>query len=86
MNFLIPKSGVSVLVGSIVLTSFWWGFQYLQNSSKVLLCVSHKGEPGLCPNDALLLFFLTAPPLSMHPLTSLLNNSLKLPGGTQGRS
>ena len=56
MNFLIPKSEVSVLVGSIVLTSFSWGFQYLQNSSKVLLCVSHKGEPGLCPNDAL--FFL----------------------------
>ena len=58
MNFLIPKAEVSVLVGSIVLTSWWRGFQYLQNSSKVLLCVSHKEEPGLCPNDALLCLFV----------------------------
>ena len=30
--------------------------------------------------------FLTAPPLSLHPLPSLINSCLNLPFGTQGRS
>ena len=48
-------SGVYVLVGSIQLTSpTWWGIQALQNSSKILLCVSLEGEPEPCPKAALL--------------------------------
>ena len=43
-------SGVYRLVGSIPLIfPSCWGFQYLQDSSKVLLCVSLEGEPGPCP-------------------------------------
>ena len=75
-----------MLVVSIQLTSpTWWGFQDLQNSSKILLCVSLEGEPGPCPKAALL-FLLTVPPLCLHPLPSLISNCLNLPLGTQGRS
>ena len=35
-------------------SSTWWGFQYLQDSSKVLLCISLEGEPGPCPKVVLL--------------------------------
>ena len=43
-----------MLVGSIQLTSpTWWGFQYQQNSSKILLRVPLEGEPGPCPKAAL---------------------------------
>ena len=76
------RSGVYVLVGSTQLTSpTWWGLQCLQNSSKVLLCVSLEGEPGPCPKAALL-FLLTAPPLSPGPLPSRISICLNL----QGRS
>ena len=44
------ESGVYQLVGSIPLIfPTWWGFQYPQDSSKVLLCVSLEEEPGPCP-------------------------------------
>ena len=40
-------SGVCVLVGSIQLVSpTWWGFQYLQDSWKILFCISVE-EPYL---------------------------------------
>ena len=43
-------SGVYRLVGSIPLIfPSCWGFQYLQDSSKVLLSVSLEREPGPCP-------------------------------------
>ena len=49
-------SGVYVLVGSRQLTSpTYWGFQPLQNSSKILLCMSLKGDPGPCLKAASLL-------------------------------
>ena len=39
------RSGGSVFVGSILLTSpTWWGVLYLQNSSKILLCVALEGN------------------------------------------
>ena len=77
-------SRVHVLVGSMLLTSpTWWGFQYLQNSSKILLRISHEGEPGPYPKAAL--SFLDCS-LSLHPLPSLISNCLNLPFGTQGRS
>ena len=48
-------SGVFVLLGSMQLTSpTWLGFQYPQNSSKILFCVSLEGESGPCPKAALL--------------------------------
>ena len=79
------RSGIYVLVGSTQLTSpTWWGFQDLQNSSKILLCISVDGEPGPCPKAALL-FLLTVPLLSLHPISSLINNCLNLPLGAQGR-
>ena len=43
--------------------------QYLQNSSKILPCMSLEGEPG--PYLAALLF-LTVPLLSLYALLSLL--------------
>ena len=77
-------SGVSVLVGSIQVTSpTWWRFQYLQNSSKILLCISLGGGglPGPCPKAAL--SFLDCPSLVS---TSLISKCLNLPFGTQERS
>ena len=56
----------------------WRGFQYLQNSSKILLGVSLEGEPGPCPQGC--------SSLVSHPLPSLISNCLNLPVGTQGRS
>ena len=48
-------SGVYGLAGSRQLTSStWWRFEYLQNSSKILFCVSPEGEQGPCPKTALL--------------------------------
>ena len=45
---------VYVLVGSIQFTSTWQGFQYLQNSSEILLCISAEGELGPWPMGAVL--------------------------------
>ena len=56
------------------------GFQYLQNSSKKLLCISVEGEPGPYPKAALL-FLLTILLLSPYPLLSLVGNYLNLPIG-----
>ena len=47
-----------LLVGGRQLTSpAWWELQNLQNSSKILLCVSFEGKPGPCPKAALLFLF-----------------------------
>ena len=60
-------TGVYALMGNISLISpTWQEFQYLQNSSKVLLCVSLVEESGLAPR-LLLLFLLTVSPLSHIP-------------------
>ena len=56
----------------------------LQKSSKILSCVSLEGEPGSYPR--LRYYLLTAPPWSLHPLPSLMSDSLNLPFGPQGRS
>ena len=53
-------------------------------SSKILLCVSLEMEQDPAPR--LHYCFLSAPPLSLHPLPSLISNYLNLPFGTQGRS
>ena len=52
--------------------------------SKKLLSVSL--EAGPVPNPRLYYCFFTAPPLSLHPLPSLISNCLNLPLGTQGSS
>ena len=39
-----------------------WGFSNLQNSSKMVLCISLNGEPGLCPKATLLFLFTGSPP------------------------
>ena len=41
--------------------SHTWAFQNLQNSSKILLCVSIDGETGPCPTAASDSFFLPGP-------------------------
>ena len=80
------KSGVYLLVNRRQLaSSTWGGFQYLQDNSKILFCVSLEGKPGPCPK-ASLLFLLTAPPLSPYPLFSLISNCVNLPLGIQGMS
>lgn len=49
------QSGVYLLVGSIQLnSSTWWEFLYLQNSFKILVCISLEGELGLYSKVALL--------------------------------
>ena len=79
-------SGVYGLVGSTQLTPpTWWGSQYPQNRSKVLLCICLEAEPGPCPKAALLLL-LTVPPLSPHPLPFMFSNCLNPPFGSQGKS
>ena len=47
-------------------------------------CISLDGELGSCPTAALLYIyiFLTLPPLSLHPLPSLISNCLNLLMGT----
>ena len=62
----------------------WWGFQSLQKNSKMLLSISLEGEPGHCPK-ASLLFLLTVPLLTLHPLPSLISNCLNLLIGIQGK-
>ena len=45
---------------AIVIVNFstWRGFQYLQTSSKTLLCISLDGETAPCPKAALDRLFL----------------------------
>ena len=63
--------------------SICWHFSSIK-SSKILLCVSLEANQGPAPR--LHYCFLAAPPLSLHPLPSLISNCLNLPFGTQGRS
>ena len=60
------------------------GVLVLPKSSKILLCVSLEVEPEPAPR--LNSCFFTAPPLSLHSLSSLISKCLNLPFGTQGRS
>ena len=73
------QSSVCVLVGSIpsltVNFSHMVGVSVSAKQLKDTLCVSLEGEPGPCPKAALL-FLLIAPPLSLHPLPSLINSYL----------
>ena len=63
------------------ITSFtWWGFQYLPNTSKILLCTSLEGSSGPWRKAALL--FLDCFPLFTHPLCFLISNCFILPFGT----
>ena len=48
-TFWFQQVWVYALVGSIQFPSTWRGFQYLQNNSKILLCVSTEGEPRPWP-------------------------------------
>ena len=75
-------SGVSMFVGSIQLTSpTWWGLQYLQNSSKILLRkYIPSGGTRTLPEGCTTVFLTT--PL----LPSLISSCLNLTFGTQGRS
>ena len=61
-------------------TSPNWGGGYLclQNSSKILLCLSLDGGTGLCPKAALGGFSLAS-----HPLPSLINSLFNPCTGTQ---
>ena len=70
------------------------GVIVLQKNSKILSCIFLEKEPGPCPKAGrffvLCLFlrccFLTAPPLRLHSLPSLISNCLNLPFGAQRRS
>ena len=44
------------------------GFQYLQNISKILFCVSLEGEAGPCPKAALLFLDCSSIVSASHPL------------------
>ena len=59
----VPKSQ-TLLIDFHFTSPTWRGFQYLQNSSKIL-CVSNDGEPGPCPSAALDCLFL--PSLASPP-------------------
>lgn len=77
--------GVYMLVGNIQLTSpTWRRFQCLQKSSKILSFASLEGEPGRCPETALV--FLDCTSLVSASSPSVLGNCLNLPIETQGRS
>lgn len=85
INLRSSWSGVYLFVGSIasVIINFSHlrEFQFLQNNSKILLCVFIDGESGPCPKSALDAFSLF-----LHPLPSLINSCLPQPTGTQGSS
>ena len=67
------------LVLSLKLPSFTW-----VETSKILLYVSLGGNKDPAPK--LHYCFQKTPPLSLHPLLSLISNCLNLPFGTQGKS
>ena len=76
---------VYVLVGNMPFISpIHWEFQYLQDSPKVFLGVSLEREPGPFPKAALLCL-LTVPPLSVHPLTYLIDICLNLSHWNSGK-
>ena len=85
INLRSNWSGVYLFVGSIpsliINFSHLREFQFLQNSSKILLCVSLNGETGPCPKAALDCFSLVS-----HSHPSLISNCSNLSIGTQGRS
>ena len=55
---------------TLLISPTWQGFQYLQNGTKIFLCVSLEGELGPWPKAGLL-FLLIASPLSPHNCTHL---------------
>ena len=61
--------------------SILWEFRYLQNSSKRLFCDPVRGNLDLPPRPHHC--FLTAPPLSLHPLPSLDSQLFEPVFGTQ---
>ena len=67
------------LVLSLKLPSFTW-----VETSKILLYVSLGGNKDPAPK--LHYCFQKTPPLSLHPLLSLISNCLNLPFGIQGKS
>ena len=71
-------SGVYMLGGGIPswTSPKWRGFQYLQNSSKILLCASLDVETGLCSKAALDCFSLVSNPLPSL-VKSLFNPSIR---------
>ena len=63
-TFCSNQSGVYVPVGSIQLASpTWWGFQYLQNSSKICYVYPLRGNQDPAPR-----LFLVYSSLVSHPL------------------
>ena len=69
----------AVLSLKLLQSSTWVGTLVGQNSSKILLLISLKKEPGPCPKTALLF-------LDFSLLLTLRSSYLNLPFGTQGRS
>ena len=89
INRLVPMGLGSVFVSSIQLVSpTWWGFQYLQNSSKILFCISLE-EPSLrnlpwgCTIVSILFISSLSIPLSFL-ISNCLNLLLELSGGLGG--
>lgn len=68
----------------VVNISYLFRAPVLEKSSKMLLSVSLEVELGFHTKAGYC--FLAAPPLSLDPLPSLINNYLNLPFGTQDRS
>ena len=80
MTFFVSLIWPQLVFSGVKNASTCWGLQFC-NSSKVLLCVSLKVESG--PARSLHSCFLTAPPLSLHPLPALISSPS---GRSHGRS
>lgn len=80
-----PRSGVPLLVGSRPSTSPpGSGFSICRKAQRYCsVCPLRRNQ---YPAPRLHYCFLTAPPLLLHPLPSLICNCLNLPFGAQGRS
>ena len=63
-------------------SSFGWGFSSVEELKDTVLCLLW-GRTRMLP-EGCSIFFLAAPPLSLHPLPSRISNCLNLPFGTQG--
>ena len=76
-------SGISVLMGSkLFISPSWWGFQYLQNSSRYSHVYPLTGNPGPCGKAVLL--FLS--PLSPHPTPFPNSHLFEPPGWNLGKA
>ena len=80
---LWPSLGNEECVIKELTSSIWWSFSFCRRAQRY--CYMYSLRRNQDPSPRLHCYFLTAPPLSLHPCASLSSNCLNLPFRTQGR-